>query len=265
MNNDIPHPRRIVGIDGSGPSRAALRWAAARTDSGGAPLVLAHVASSESEPGAGERLLEDAAALVHAEYPGVAVEPQTLMGPVWQALSHAAGPDDIIVIGTHKTGRTHGRVTGSLSVQLAMTAPCAVAVVPDLDLRFRRGVVAGVGRPETAARVAEGAYAEAHRGNVLITLVHGGCPGRCAEALDAAEQALGSRMAPASVRRRTVASPVADALLDASLDKELLVLGPGMRAEERAPIGAVTHAVLMNAHTPVLLMGPSDPRDRRPA
>ena len=50
-----------------------------------------------------------------------------------------------MVVGTHKIGFLHGRVLGSRSVQITSTVPCSVAVIPEVDLRFRRGVVGGRG------------------------------------------------------------------------------------------------------------------------
>jgi nucleotide-binding universal stress UspA family protein len=259
MKDATAFPRRIVGVDGSDASIVALRWAAQRrAEDGSATLVLAHV-DAEGARSAQEAssVLDDAHALVDAEYPGTVVETRSLAGPVGRALGEAADPDDVLVIGTDKTGLLHGRVSGALSIQLAMTAPCAVAVVPDLDLSFRRGVVAGIGRPDSAVRVATAAWAQARHLAAPLTLVHGGCTEHCTDGLDAAEQHLLGRDPELSIRRRILSTAAADALLDTALDKELLVLGRASRSASGAPIGAVTHTVLMNATSPILLLGPS--------
>ncbi|WP_309069811.1 universal stress protein [Microbacterium sp.] len=248
MNNHALPPRRIVGVDGSAQSRAALLWAATRSAADGVVLVLAHVAEPQDESGGGETLLAAAAHSLLSRHPQLGIERLLLDGPVWRGLAESARPDDLLVIGTGSSGYAPRRVIGSLGVQLAIAASCAVALIPDVDLRFRRGVVAGIGRAESAETIA--AAIAAHAPGRPITLVHADPSGRCEEALAAAERALGPE---APVRRRLLSGPAADALLDAALDKELLVLGPGADGADRPPIGAVTHAVLMNATAPILL------------
>lgn len=257
MKKTIAAGRLIVGIDGSGPDTAALRWAARCGAEDGAALVLANVKDADSREHSDRSLLDDARAIIDAEQPGISVETVSLVGPVWQALSDAADTDDAIIIGTGKSGLHRGRASGALSIQLAMTARCAVAVIPDIDLRFRRGVVAGIGSHENAVTVAAAASAEARRLGAPLTLVHGGCIENCTEGLDAAEQRLRGDGFDLSIRRRTSSAPAADALLDAALDKELLVLGRASRTRSGAPIGVVTHTALMNPTSPLLLLAPA--------
>lgn len=255
MNAASPLRRRIVGIDGSAAGIAALRWAAQRCTEDGAPLILAHVAPSMNTRSSS--VFDDARALVQADHAGLRLEAVLLEGTVWEALNRTAKPDDVIVIGTDKTGHVHGRVSGVLSIQLAMTARCAVAVIPDIDLSFRRGIVAGIGRPSTAPQVADAAYAVARRRLVPLTLVHGGCVEHCTDGLDAAEKSLVGHDPVVDVRRRILSTPPADALLDVARDKELLVLGRGSRSASGSLIGATTHTVLMNATSPILLLAPA--------
>lgn len=255
MNNVTSFRRLIVGFHEADPDSAALRWAARRSAQDGAALVLAHVTGSGAPRDSSA--LEDARAVVAAENSGPVAETLSPTGPVWRALGEVAGAGDVIVIGTDTSGLRHGRVGGAVSIQLATTAPCAVAVIPDIDLSFRRGVVAGIGHPETAGRVAAAAYAEARHLAAPLTLVHGGCSEHCTDGLDAAEQSLLRRDPDPSVRRRILSTPAADALLDTALDKELLVLGRGSRTASGGPVGVVTHTVLMNATSPVLVLGPA--------
>lgn len=254
MSRAKSRARRIVGVDGTATAETALRWAARRSTDDGAPLLLAHVGPSLGKSDVS--VLEDARAIIDAEHAGLAAEPLHLEGPVWKALSEIAEPDDVIVIGTDTKGLGRSRVSGALSVQLAITAQCAVAAIPDIDLSFRRGVVAGIGAADTARRVAEAAYVEARDRGAPLTLIHGGCREHCTDGLDAAERALLAIDPTISIRRRILSTPAADALLDASLDKELLVLGRGSRSASGTPIGAVTHTVLLNATAPVLLLPP---------
>lgn len=254
MSRAKSRSRRIVGIDGTATAETALRWAARRSTDDGAPLLLAHVGPFLGQSDAS--VLEDARAIIGAEHAGLAVESRDLRGPVWKALSEIADPDDVIVIGADTAGLGRSRVSGALSVQLAIRSQCAVAVIPDMDLSFRRGVVAGIGTANTARRVAEAAYVEARDRDAPLTLIHGGCIDHCTDGLDAAERALLAIDPTISIRRRVLSTSAADALLDASLDKELLVLGRGSRSASGTPIGAVTHTVLMNATSPVLFLPP---------
>lgn len=259
--------RYLVAVDGSRPSAAALRWAVDRATSDGDPLVLVHVVQDEDEAmedeatRQGGQLLADAVAGLSAEHPGLAVSTRLLTGSVPRALAAFADPADMLVIGTGKTGFLHGRVLGSLSVQIAMAASCSVAVIPDVDLRFRRGVVAGVDRHSTAAAIGRSAAAEAaSRGEELLLVQAAPDRGTRLTTTDRADLAIGEAIAKAReifpelvIRSRVAARPAAEALLDSSRDKVLLVLGPGSLEPVRAPIGSVVHDVLLNANSPVLI------------
>ncbi|HEU0206069.1 MAG TPA: universal stress protein [Pseudolysinimonas sp.] len=261
--------RYLVAVDGSRPAAAALRWAVGRAASDGNPLVLAHVLDDEA--GAigtddeaarkGAQLLAETAARLSAEHPGIAISTRLLSGSVPRALASFADPEDMLVIGTGKTGFLHGRVLGARSVQIAMAASCSVAVIPDVDLRFRRGVVAGVDRHSTAAAIGHSAAVEAaSRGEELLLLQ--AAPDRSTRLTPTAraDLAIGEAIAEARevfpelvIRSRVAARPPAEALLDSARDKALLVLGPGSLEPVRSSIGSVVHDVLLNANAPVLI------------
>ena len=259
--------RYLVAVDGSRPAGAALRWAVDRAKSDGDPIVLVHVLDDETgavgdEAAAeGARLLADTADRLAAEHPGLTVSTRLLSGPVPRALASFADPTDMLVIGTGKTGFLHGRVLGSRSVQVAMTVSCAVAVIPDVDLRFRRGVVAGIDRRDTAAAIARSAAAEAvSRGEELLLVQAVPERGARLTSTTRADLAIGVAIEQAReafpelvIRSRVAPRPPAEALLDSARDKALLVLGPGSPEPERAPISSVLHDVLLNANAPVLV------------
>jgi nucleotide-binding universal stress UspA family protein len=149
-------------------------------------------------------------------------------------------------------------VLGSLSVQIAAAATCTVAVIPGIDVRFRRGVVAGIDREETAEHIAELAAREAAARGDDLTLVHAG-PTRGGALDDSALQSALAhlrRVHPGLtvLARRSTRAPSA-ALLDVSRGQALLVIGPGSTGIERSPIGTVVHEVLLNANAPVLVAG----------
>jgi nucleotide-binding universal stress UspA family protein len=261
--------RYIVGIDGSAPSEAALAWAIARAIRDSAPLVLVHVVDAEAgRMGAdfrgealktGRSLLEDVRARVATERPLLAVEAELREGSAPWELTRFAAPDDVLVVGTHKTGFSSGRVLGSLSVQIAAASRCTVAVIPSTDVRFRRGVVAGIDREETALHIVDLAAREAAGRGDELNLLHAGRPHEGlvvdGDALEAALARARSAHPGLVVRsRRSPRSPSA-ALLDMARSKALLVIGPGSTGTERSPIGSVVHEVLLNANGPVLVAG----------
>jgi nucleotide-binding universal stress UspA family protein len=256
--------RYVVAVDGSRPAAAAVRWAVERARSDGAALVLVHVDDRDDggdADQAGARLLSETLDQLSAAEPGLSLSTRSLSGSVPRALASFVAADDVLVIGTGKTGFLHGRVLGSRSVQIAAAVACSVAVIPDLDLRFRRGVVAGVDRHSTAGAIARAAGSEASRRGEELLLVQAepDIPARPTAALRS-DLAIGAALARARkafpelvIRSRVAGRPPAEALLDSSRDKALLVLGPGSVDPERAPIGSVLHDVLLNANSPVLI------------
>jgi nucleotide-binding universal stress UspA family protein len=270
--------RYVVGIDGSAPSAAAVVWASRRAVRDDAELVVAHVKDSEAgmmghdfaeqEAHQSAALIADTVAELHAKYPSLRVSSMMLEGAVAFALGQAVTVHDVLVVGTHKTGFLHGRVLGSRSVQIATVAPCSVAVVPIVDLRFRSGVVVGIDRLETASDVASLAALEAgEHGDELVCIHSVSQAARAPHADLVLARALESARAVRPelvIRSRQTTRPAAEALLDASRDKALLVLGPGATDPTHSPIGSVVHTVLLNENAPVLIVRPAHQRELVP-
>ncbi len=270
--------RYVVAVDGSRPAAAALRWATQRAKHDPAPLLLVHV--EEDEAGTmgqeyeqfaarqGAQLLSQTMAELLDASPELSVSSVMVTGSVPWALAGVVHADDLLVIGTGKTGFLHGRVLGSRSVQIAIAVACTVAVVPEVDLRFRRGVVAGIDRHATAGSVARCAAREARARGEELLLVQA-IP-ETAQRFSAAERdrlAITEALAIARaecpelvIRSRVSTRRPAEALLDSARDKALLVLGPGSLDPVRSPIGSVLHEVLLNANAPVLIGRPAEDR-----
>jgi len=259
--------RYVVAVDSSRPAAAAVRWAVDRARSDGAAIVLVHVlddGAADDEVQQGEHLLSETADQLSTADPGLAVSTRCLTGSVPRALAAFVDADDVLVIGTGKTGFLHGRVLGSRSVQIAAAVPCSVAVIPDLDLRFRRGVVAGVDRHSTAGTIARVAGSEANRRAEELLLVQAEAEvGTRPTASLRPDLAISEALLRARevfpdlvIRSRVAGRPAAEALLDSARDKALLVLGPGSLDPARPPIGSVLHDVLLNANSPVLISRP---------
>lgn len=259
--------RYVVGYDGSSPSEAALAWAVQHAKGTPAQLVLVHVAEGDDgnmgsgyemdDVRSGAAVLSRRLGELQRTEPDRETSGVALTGNVTWELSHAVDAGDLLVIGTHKTGFLHGRVLGSRSVQIAAGAECCVAVIPEVDLRFRTGVVAGIDRELSAASVAElAADIAADRGEelALIESVPAGAPAQDPVPLTVALAAARLRQPKIVIRSRTSSRAPAEALLDAARGKTLLVLGPGSDSTDRSPIGSVMHDVLLNVTAPVLIV-----------
>jgi nucleotide-binding universal stress UspA family protein len=271
-------PTYLAGLDGSGPSVAALRWALHRADWYRANLAVVHVDEGERQSGApsdailganfpgGSELI--AATGVAAEsYPDVPVTTRFAVGNASDELARLSRDSDLLVIGTHKTGYLRGRTIGARGIYVASHTDCSVAVIPDVSLVSRRGIVVGIS-PATGSPVALLAGArEAQRLNQPLILVSAspsrGVPAGRGDTLDSAtgKEALSEAVGTATammpgleVHSRLSSRPPAVALLDASRDASLLVLGAENEHDPtHSMIGPVTHDVLMNINVPVLI------------
>ncbi len=265
--------RILVGIDGSGPSRAAMGWALKRARTFGLPIVAVHVVDdewgqlgrqfAEQETVDGARLLAETLRLAPEQSSEVAITSELLHGsPSWQ-LAAAAEPDDLVVVGTHKTGYLHGRVLGTRSIVVASVAPCAVAVIPEATLSGRSGVVVGVALGQSWRDAVIVGAREAGALGQSLTLVHAATQrdGALVDVIAAGRSLLAEAAALAVatrpglvVRSRVSRRRAAEALLDASHTATLLVLGASRRAASNAGfVGSVAHDVLLNINCVVLV------------
>ena len=238
--------RYIVAVTDSPAAEAARSWAELHAEDNGWPVVAVHVTPdrhrerSDSTP-----VPHEGSVLLHGSIPA--------------ALAGFVRDEDVLVIGTDKTGFVHTRVFGSRGLQIVAATPSSVAVIPAVDLRFRSGVVAGIDRPHTAALIARTAAAEATARSETLQLIHSTFAGIIPAEIDANESVLDSAADAArqswpelTVRTRTTPRPSAEALLDASRTAALLVLGPGKG--DREALGTVLHDVLTNINCPVLIV-----------
>lgn len=257
--------RYVVGVDGSRPSEAALAWAAVRAERDGRVVVLAHVEAipwaGVPEHGRSGDTLRDSVARIRERHPLVVFSTTLVHGSAIWELARLTHHNDVLAIGTHKTGYLNGRVLGSLSVQITMATDCTVVVVPDIDLRFRKGVVVGIDRQESAVALARiAAHRAVEMGDELL-VVHcaAGSSGlayarlRFDLPIGAAVDSLQQEFPALVVRSRISERPPGSALLDATRGKALLILGPGSLDPSRSPLGSVMHDVLLNANAPVLI------------
>jgi nucleotide-binding universal stress UspA family protein len=272
----------LVGVDGTSACHAAIRWAVVRAASIASHVTLVHVVDdewgmigeqsiSELHPSAYE-LVENEAVFARSIDSTVTVTTRVLLGDPMVELGVASREVDLVVIGTHKTGFLHGRAFGSRSLQLAATAWCPVAVIPEGSTTERHGIVVGVDDSDAARAAIRFAATEAHRVHEELVLLRAWTPtphgsGPDAEAVEKrardAIETLGSESVAlarsvsdrALVRTRTLRRPAAEALVDAGMSAELLVIGSSRRhGAQMSALGPVSHDVLLNIAGPTLIV-----------
>jgi nucleotide-binding universal stress UspA family protein len=244
--------RYVVAVDDSRASQLAWEWARMRADAEGVECVAVTIVGGDDRAHASGSL-----SLHEVPHPAV-----RLRGEVPEALAAFVEPDDVLVIGTGKTGFAHGRVFGFTGLRVVALAACTVVVIPEVDLRFRSGVVLGVDRIETAAASAAIAATEAARRGETVQVIspipRGADERRPQDADDAAkiaEHVIRAGWPQLSVRMRARIGSTAAALLDAAQGASLLVIDAGPASADRANgvPGDVALGVLFNANAPILV------------
>ncbi len=140
------HRAIVVGVDGSAPSRAALRWAVRQAELTGSsvevvtawqiPAVLggyswAPVAALETADFAELAAKTASAAIAAAVDPASAVQVSTTIrqGYPPEVLLHEAGHADLLVVGSRGHGGFAGALLGSVSQHCAHHSPCPIVIV----------------------------------------------------------------------------------------------------------------------------------------
>lgn len=246
--------RYVLGLNRNSAEEAASAWAESHASAAGVPLVRVHVSSKRD-------------AVAARSGPPTSTDVVLPPGPVPQALARFVEDDDVLVIGTGKTGFIHGRVFGTMGFRIASAVRCTVAVIPQLDLRFRSGIIAGVKDDDLLERIVRAASAEAVQSGEPLQILHssfaGIVPAPVETAGSAIERAdsLVSRLAPRAMPgTRETARPPAEALLDASRNAALIVTGTGHPHGGERSVGPVVQDILVNINAPVLIV-PARPAD----
>jgi nucleotide-binding universal stress UspA family protein len=277
--------RYIVGVDGSVPARAAIRWAVAGARERGAGVTLVHVADDEwgavgsrlieeVDQDAGKRL-DDELAYARSIGTDVAIEGEVRAGSPMAELASFSDPGTMIVVGTHKTGFHYGRAFGSRSLQLANLATGPVAIIPEAASRMRRGVIVGVDDTpagEAAVDLAADLACDHHCELMTVRSSESHIPfdtdsgderrdwqlrrddearGILASAVSRAR----ARQPGIVIRSRVVRRPAGAALNELARSAELLVIGDSRREHAQlGSLGAVAYDVLLNLSSPTIVV-----------
>jgi nucleotide-binding universal stress UspA family protein len=277
--------RYIVGVDGSIPARAAIRWAVAAAHGGEVPVTLVLVADDEwgmigsllideVDEGA-QRRLDDEVAYARSVGGDVPIHGELRSGSPMTELAALSDAETMVVVGTHKTGFHYGRAFGSRSLQLANLAAGPVAVIPEAASRLRRGVVVGIDDTAAGAAAIDVAadLACAHQCELLAVRSSEARvlldPARTDERQDwqsrrddvargvlaSAVERARERQPDIVIRSRMVRRPAGAALTELARSAELLVIGDSRRTNARVgSLGAVAYDVLLNLSSPTILV-----------
>lgn len=175
--------RIVVGVDGSGASAEALRFAAAEAKALGAELeavtvwelpelAAGHVSQEQVDEAMGPWLAEFVGEVLGDEGAGIV---QTVRGGSGGAvLLEVAENADLLVVGSGGHSGIAAVVMGSVSHQLANHSPCPLTVVPDRDAVSNGGgaepgpIVVGVdGSPHADSALAWAARRAERSGRAL--------------------------------------------------------------------------------------------------
>ncbi|MFI8304542.1 universal stress protein [Streptomyces sp. NPDC085927] len=133
------HPRLVVGVDGSGPSRAAMEFAVEEAALHGAALHAVWVwrrpvvSFGDEEAGLDERrrILSETVAGRGGRYPDVKITHEVLRGHPVEELARASTGALVVVVGRRGRGGYSGMRLGSVVHGLLHRAECPVITVPE--------------------------------------------------------------------------------------------------------------------------------------
>lgn len=270
----------VAGYDGSAEAAAAIHWAAQQARLRDCPLNVVHcsiwplltknlgpvpgVADSGLERAA-EAILEEGVSRAKAAAPGLDVQGTLLHGLPASYLAGISAGQEMIVVGSRGLGGFLGLLVGSVSLELAATATCPVAVIRS-DLQPGGPVVVAVDVSGSPAALEDACVlASAWQAGLTIVHVHHTPPGYGQPSPLDAEAAAGEALRSAVGRARTLAASVPvegkvlidtsvpHAILKASESARMLVVGSKGHGFLRETIGSTAHAVLHHARGPVLI------------
>lgn len=257
--------RIVVGVDGSAPSDAALRWAAREAAMRKVDLTLLHVMTPavdvwgpgyamaplplnyvEAQEEAGHRILENARRIIDSVIPTgerVQAHSELVFASPVPSLIDATKDAQMVVVGCRGQGAWRRGLFGSVSTGLIHHAHCPVAVIHDAaDAQTQSGgpVVVGIDGSPASELATAIAFDEASWRGVDLVAIHAwldtdtpaiprsAWPDYQPEAEERLAERIagwGDRYPDVAVQRRVVFDQPARHLLDAAESAQLLVVG----------------------------------------
>ena len=288
MPMGTPRSTILVGVDGSGASDAAIRWATQEAMMRRQPIKLLHVVartqvSSADGPTITQwqmdraRQILDTSREIAEKAAGstpLDIEMQMQYASEVPTLVEASADAWMIVVGSRGLDAFEGHLLGSVSSRLIHHAHCPVAIVHDPDsarghIRDDAPVLVGIdGSPASEAATAL-AFDEASRRGVPLVALHAWSDVGVFPILgmdwrkyrDEGEEALAERLVgwhdqypDVAVQRRVVCDVPARWLIDESKSAQLVIVGcRGRGGLPEKHLGSVGHAVAHSARVPVIV------------
>ncbi|SEJ80577.1 Nucleotide-binding universal stress protein, UspA family [Arthrobacter sp. yr096] len=271
----------VVGFDGSEEAKRAVQWAAKYAVVRECSLHVVHcslwvllsnnrgpvpgVADSGLERAA-QKVLEEGLALAQETVPDLEVRTTLLHGTPRDHLARVSLGAEMLVLGSRGLGGFMGLLVGSVSLEMAATAECPVAVIRADDHPEGPVLLAVDDSGSPAALDDACRFAAATGADLMIVhVLHEPAGYRLlrepVEAYPDAEALLDSVLSQA--RHKAPGVTVAGELLfDASFSKAVVKASQGARITVvgtkghgviKGTIGSTAHAVLHHAHSPVLV------------
>ena len=271
----------VVGYDGSTEAKQAVTWAARQAVLRGCQLHLVHcslwilvtsdlgpvpgVADSGLERAA-ERVLEEGLAVVKEAEPSVDVTTTLLHGMPRDHMGKLSVGAEMLVLGSRGLGGFLGLLVGSVSLEMAATASCPVAVIRSVDHPDGPVVVAidDAGSPEALEDACTMASVTGADLKVVHVVPEPAGLRRLRDPIDAYPAA--EAVVDSAVRKARELAPqttvtgelqvnhsVPRAILQAAPDARIVVVGTKGRGLIKGTIGSTAHAVLHHAPGPVLV------------
>ena len=294
MSQGQPYEGRVVvGFDGSDTAQRAVSWAVTEATARGRGLVLVHaVMPPVATGGLGVGLPPSLDLVEHLEsqalaqldefasgLTGVDVSTAVAIGAPSAVLLEASETADMVVIGSRGRGGFSGLLLGSVSGQVSAHAECPVAVIRDLPPGTAARVVVGIDGSPAAESALAFAFDQASRRGWSLIAVHawdvpaydllvvpnGPVPIPLADVADdevrlTAEILAGFRddFPDVEVEERLVRSPAVQALVEASTDAAMVVVGThGHGPAMGALLGSVSNGLLHKSSVPVVVVPPA--------
>lgn len=265
----------------------AVRWAARRASNRGAKLHIVHVIDAAVEAKRDPELMAaakseaqgsiDAAVAAAAEVdPNLEVVTTFEHGPATEVFDELSRRAELLVVGSDWHGGKRPSRRGVHSLRIAAGSHVPVAVIPDIDVAGRRGVVVGVDGSASSASTLEFAASEAERLGEPLIAVHawdigvivgaeygygvamvddGDLSTAARELLDTALEPVAAAHPKLEIDRRVVVGDPVVALSDAADKASLLVVGShGRGALARFLLGSVSHGMLAHLEGPTVVV-----------
>ena len=270
----------VVGYDGSAEACQAVLWAVTQAVLRNCRLHLVHchlrpvppqdappvrAAAGNAVAPSPETILAEGVALAKGIAPELDVHESLIYGWPAMHLSKISAAEEMLVVGSRGIGGFMGLLAGSVSLELAATANCPVAVIRMPEQPPAGAVVVAIDATGSAAALADACSMAVLTGAALkvlhvrpdkngLSLIRRRSSKVPADVLEAALASARNLAPGASIEGELLTEKnAARAILNASQDASLIVMGTTGRGLIKGVIGSTTHAVLHHARGPVLV------------